>query len=188
MTDTLIEQPRPRRKSISEAARGTISGKLRNLYPVFGPKLFSPLKIDIHLDIMRAHPQFCDEFALGIVMRHHTSKPGYLVKMIAGAQRLDLNGEAAGIVTDAAAAFAAKRLAKIRRNNQSALKAVTPAKSPSQKSVGGYPDVPIKSQSQQCAEITALVGGAGNGAAATPRRQAPLVVFKRSRALSAKRA
>src|SRR5580704_105483 len=125
MSDTLIDQPRPRRKSISDNAMRTIYGKLRRVTPVFGPKLFSPLKIGILEDIMRAHSQFCDEFALRIVLRHHVAKPGYLMKMVAGAQRLDLNGEPAGVVTATQAEFAANRLAKIKP--KSAPKAATPA-------------------------------------------------------------
>ena len=184
MSDTLIDQPRPRRKSISDNAMRTIYGKLRRGTPVFGPKLFSPLKIGILEDIMRAHSQFCDEFALRIVLRHHVAKPGYLMKMVAGAQRLDLNGEPAGVVTETQAEFAANRLAKIKP--KSAPKAI-PASSPAQKSEGGH-HVPVKSQSQQCNDIAAAIGGEGNRAPPTPYRKAPIVVVKKSRALSKARA
>ena len=158
----------------------TIYGKLRRVTPVFGPKLFSPLKIGILEDIMRAHSQFCDEFALRIVLRHHVAKPGYLMKMVAGAQRLDLNGEPAGVVTETQAEFAANRLAKIKP--KSAPKAATPANVPSE---GGH-HVPVKSQSDQCTDIAASIGIE----AQSPRREessrkAPIVVIRKSRRVSA---
>jgi ProP effector len=86
--------------------------KLRKLAPVFGPKIFSSLKIGIHENVIRAHPQFCGW--VGRIMRHHTSKRGYLRKMVAGAQRVDLNGEPAGLVTEKEAEIAANRLAKLK--------------------------------------------------------------------------
>ena len=197
MNDTvLIEQPRKKRKSLPIGVVRANYRQLRKLSPVFGPKLFSPLKVGIREDVMRMHPQFCDERLISAILRHHTSKPGYLMKMVAGAQRVDLNGEAAGIVTDEAAAFAAERLAKIKP--QSAPKAVT-RDVPSHNRVGGQDVSPEKvevtggrrppeSQSQRCAEISASLGGARNRETGTFARKAPVVVVKRSRAASKARA
>ncbi len=189
MNDVLIRQPRPKSKPLPIGVVKSRYRELRKLSPVFGPKLFFPLKVGIREDVMRTHPQFCDERLINAIMQDHTSKPGYLMRMVTGAQRVDLNGAPAGFVTDKAAEIATKRLAQIK--HQSAPKA-NPALSPALKSSGGH-HVPIEkvSQSEQCRHILSSLGsiaGPRNSAAQTSLRKAPVVIVKRSRAISASRA
>ena len=58
-----------------------------------------PLKIKIHEDILAACPEF-NRRTLGDALRWYTSVGNYPRCLVAGAQRFDLNGDPAGVVTE----------------------------------------------------------------------------------------
>jgi ProP effector len=64
-----------------------------------------PLKIGIRSDILAAAPAF-DPVALAAGLKRYTGSLGYLAGMRAGAWRVDLAGNTAGVVTAEEAAFA----------------------------------------------------------------------------------
>ena len=86
-----------------------------------------PLKIGIHNDIIAAVGVAPDE--LGRALKRYTQADGYCAKLKAGAARIDLDGHAAGVVTEdeakAAAASLAKR--KARREARKRAAAAPPA-------------------------------------------------------------
>lgn len=71
-----------------------------------------PLKIGIFEDI-RALGSDISGVRLRRALRNYTSGPLYLKAMIAGAARVDLNGDQVGYVTEEQAEHAAKRLHRI---------------------------------------------------------------------------
>jgi ProP effector len=64
-----------------------------------------PLKIGIAQDIYAAAPEI-DKRDLQMALAHYCKRAGYLRSMTSGAGRADLDGAAAGVVTDEAAASA----------------------------------------------------------------------------------
>lgn len=71
-----------------------------------------PLKIGIFHDIKQAHPEFRSA-ALHRALNDYTGGPLYLKAMVAGAARINLEGDAVGFVTEEQAAHAAARLRQI---------------------------------------------------------------------------
>ncbi len=67
-------------------------------------QVHAPLKIGIHIDIAARCPELADRLGL---LRGYTGRLMYLQAMVAGAVRVDLDGNPSGEVTDAQAASAA---------------------------------------------------------------------------------
>jgi ProP effector len=74
-----------------------------------------PLKVGIHLDIMAALGDAVTSAEVKSALRLYTGNIGYLLACREGVERVDLNGEPAGTVTAAEAAYAAKIAARRRR-------------------------------------------------------------------------
>jgi sRNA-binding protein len=72
-----------------------------------------PLKLGIHRDLLAARPGGFSGIRLRRALQHHTSGAAYLRNCVAGAARVDLDGELAGKVTADEAKYAAERLAQI---------------------------------------------------------------------------
>ena len=70
-----------------------------------------PLKVGIHIDVLAALDGLVTEKELARAMRFYVGNPFYLQRMTAGADRIDLNGVAVGVVTEEQAAVAARILA-----------------------------------------------------------------------------
>ena len=68
-----------------------------------------PLKIGITEDLIAAAPDI-DQALLRAAVRHYCRWPDYLSASVAGAVRVDLNGEPAGVLNAGEAAFARKKL------------------------------------------------------------------------------
>jgi sRNA-binding protein len=106
-----------KRKAQRAAGIGVLVTLMQNFPNVFAP--FSawkrlPLKIGIHEDIIAAMPGVAVS-DIGTAMRIYTTTHAYLRGLIEGAERIDLAGQPAGIVTADAAELArdiARRLAR----------------------------------------------------------------------------
>lgn len=74
-----------------------------------------PLKIDIHLDLLRAVKVVAPGISkrvLKAMLKDYTEGKRYLQNMKAGATRVDLDGNPCGVVTDAEASHAATELVR----------------------------------------------------------------------------
>lgn len=93
----------------TEQKRKSLSALFRYLserWPcTFNAKEPKPLKIGIHGDIRALDSELSDE-DLNRALRAYTRRDKYLAQLRAGAARVDLNGGAAGEVTEAEAATA----------------------------------------------------------------------------------
>ena len=110
---------------------------LRNLLVETFPNCFSPkrtpkrpLKIGIIHDIIAALPE-TGVIRLRFALADYTGGPTYLENVIAGAERIDLQGNPCGVVTEPEAAHAAERLKGIvafrrRGANQQQVEEATP--------------------------------------------------------------
>jgi ProP effector len=79
-----------------------------------------PLKIGIHRDVMARHPDVESQTVKNFFVFHAYSQPYLQATSVAGAARLDLDGNEAGIVTEEHAQAAREALAKIaERKKQS---------------------------------------------------------------------
>jgi ProP effector len=74
-----------------------------------------PIKIGIHLDILAALGGAVTSAEVKFALRLYAGNLGYLLACRDGVERVDLNGEPAGTVTAAEAAYAAKIVARRRR-------------------------------------------------------------------------
>ena len=74
-----------------------------------------PLKLKIHLDILAAAPEI-DPINIGRALKLYTGHVSYLSQCVEGKDRVDLDGQPAGIVTKDQAVYAAELMAKIRRS------------------------------------------------------------------------
>jgi ProP effector len=98
------------------AALGLI-GVLAERFPAafaVNPGYRQPLKLGIHLDILA---QLSDTIAprdLSVALRIYVSNVKYLKALVAGAERVDINGTPAGKVTADEAAHARQQLAQQR--------------------------------------------------------------------------
>ena len=89
-----------------------------------------PLKIGIHIDLKARCPAL-SERERSAVLRYYVARPLYLRACVAGAPRIDLDGNACGEVNAAEAKFAADRLAAIlatRARKQELIKSRSAAK------------------------------------------------------------
>jgi ProP effector len=76
-----------------------------------------PLKIGIHADIAAALDGAITLEELSNALRFYTGNVGYLRSLRAGAPRIDLDGQPAGVVTAEETAFAKTRLRAQRKNS-----------------------------------------------------------------------
>ena len=108
---------------------------LSELFPVFRPPTFRPLKLKIHLDLIERAPVTPEEVhaALSIHCRAHS----YLRASTEGAVRVDLDGKPAGAVTAEEAANARARIAAIRQRVKERKAKLAPPPKPIQKPASG---------------------------------------------------
>lgn len=72
-----------------------------------------PLKVGIRHDLIAAAPQ---EWAwLGAALADYCGGPLYLRSVVEGAERVDLDGNVVGIVTECEARYSAKKLERLNR-------------------------------------------------------------------------
>jgi ProP effector len=88
-----------------------------------------PLRIGIDGDLAERCPAI-DRFERMAVLRYYCTRPMYLRACIEGAVRVDLDGNPAGVVTAAEAAFAAARLVEALAEREARRAAREPAAAP----------------------------------------------------------
>jgi ProP effector len=94
------------------------------LFPkAFGPR--QPLKYKIHEDLLSAG---VEHKVAAAALSSHCNNPRYLMNMIEGATRVDLQGQPAGVVTAEEAARAQQRLAERLKQKPVAEKPKEPEK------------------------------------------------------------
>lgn len=110
---TLTKQQKKERKRIAEETRSILVERFPRCFCAKGaPK--TPLKVGISRDIREAAPDI-PRRALRFALADYTSGRTYKRQMIAGAARVDLDGQHAGAVTEEQEADAKARLAKADR-------------------------------------------------------------------------
>jgi ProP effector len=132
-------------------ARRTIE-ELANRWPrcfTVDPARRRPLKIRIDNDIRAALSGAIEEAELGAALRYYVGGIGYLSAMRAGEPRIDLDGNAVGVVTERDATYAAGQLAKLKA--KAAAKRETPGERAST-----HPEPPVTPRAQARRPILSL--------------------------------
>lgn len=105
MVTVNAENPKPPfRVRVAQAA-----AFLRKRYPNLFAAVPVPLKVGIHLDLLERHPEL-DVPGLKRALTLHCRSPRYQRKLVAGAARVDLDGNPDGSVTAEQAARALEML------------------------------------------------------------------------------
>ncbi|HZT56566.1 MAG TPA: ProQ/FinO family protein [Burkholderiaceae bacterium] len=91
--------------------------QLKQLFPALFGGAVKPLKLRIQVDIQARAPGRFGKQALSAFFRRHTGATSYLIAMTKAPHRFDLDGQAAGEITDEHRKVAADELAR-RRGNQ----------------------------------------------------------------------
>lgn len=93
------------------------ASKLKELFPaLFGADKPLPLKLRIQADIQERAPGVFTKAVLSAFLRRYTGNHAYLVGLTKATQRFDLDGQAAGEITDEHRAAANEELARRRAN------------------------------------------------------------------------
>jgi ProP effector len=101
------------------AVLGLLAEKWPACFQIFEQRR-RPLKIGIHLDIAAALDGMVTPAEISITLRYYVNNPHYLDHLVVGADRIDLNGNAAGTVTAAEAEHAARIVARRRQKKMAA--------------------------------------------------------------------
>lgn len=99
-----------KQKRVAAAIRAVLVERFpRTFFPKGVSKL--PLRIGIHIDIKRACPDL-DKWDIKCALDDYTYGPRYWASLVAGAHRVDLEGNPCGeVVTASTQAWAAKKIA-----------------------------------------------------------------------------
>jgi ProP effector len=130
------------------------------LFPkAFGPR--RPLKYKIHEDLLSAG---IEHKVAAAALSSHCNNPRYLMSMVEGATRVDLQGQPAGVVTAEEAARAQQRLAERR------LKQKPEAEKPKEpeKPVKPKPKAPLQASPQASPKTKAELFRKGRNASTKP--------------------
>jgi ProP effector len=101
----------PTAKQLSEIV-ATLAARFPDTFSVLQNARL-PLKVGIHRDLAAVLGDSIDQKILAATLRYYTGNPGYLKAQKAGADRIGLDGHAAGVVSPEDAATAQQRLAAI---------------------------------------------------------------------------
>ena len=108
--------------SISGAGRPAQAREIVTVLAEFWPNCFivyeqrrRPLKVGIRIDLTKAAAGALTPAEIALALHHFTGNLPYLRACHAGADRIDLDGNVVGRVTEHEAANAAAKLAQIRR-------------------------------------------------------------------------
>lgn len=109
--ETTAEAP-PAPVDLSPAAT---AARLAELFPaIFAPGAVAPLKLRIQGDIQQRAPGIFTKKSLSIFLHRHTTGTAYLKALAAAPQRIDLDGQPAGEVSEEHRSAAAAELARRR--------------------------------------------------------------------------
>lgn len=100
-------------------ANSSIFAKLCERFPVFEPRQnepHKPLALKIREQIWQRWPDV-DRDALSVTLRWYTQRRTYLLSVIAGGNRYNLDGEPAGEITPSEVEYATKMLANVDARN-----------------------------------------------------------------------
>lgn len=92
------------------------AARLAELFPALFKGQPKPLKLRIQVDIQERAPGVFSKQALSAFFRRYTGATSYLIAVSKGAQRFDLDGQAAGELTEEHRKVAADELARRRTN------------------------------------------------------------------------
>lgn len=118
MTDKPKSASRQHRLRMRRAHAAHVRALIAERFPAcFSPKgapLKRPLKIGIGLDLLLAMPEL-SAFSIGAALEDYTWGATYCAACVAGAARIDLDGQPDGSVSEAEARHAENRLALFHR-------------------------------------------------------------------------
>ena len=97
-----------RQRRIIEATLTLLAGKYPAVFVLLESKR-KPLKLGIRDDVIAALPELKPNH-VGTALHAYTGTPGYLMRVVEGAERIGLDGQAVGVVTAGEAAHAVKLL------------------------------------------------------------------------------
>jgi ProP effector len=153
--------------------------QLAELYPNCFRQPRQPLKIGIHNDVVARHPELRPSL-IASALKTYTRSLGYLETLKAGAERIDLEGNPVGTVTDADEEDAKRKIAKTARRAEAkaieARNAAAPAK-PVAERAGQQKPIP-EAKSQQLTPAGPPRLGLADLKAAAQARRARLVAAK----------
>jgi ProP effector len=102
--DPLPEPPPqtpPAATAVADLAPAACAARLAELFPaLFAPGTAKPLKLRIQADIQQRAPGEFTRKSLSVFLHRHTTSNAYLRALVAAPQRIDLDGQAAGEVSD----------------------------------------------------------------------------------------
>lgn len=95
------------------------ANKLKELFPaLFGADKPLPLKLRIQADIQERAPGVFTKAVLSAFLRRYTGSHAYLIGLTKATQRFDLDGQAAGDITEEHRKVASEELARRRTNKE----------------------------------------------------------------------
>ena len=106
---------KPGDRQLAAATRAVLAERFPACFAAKGSDK-KPLKLGIDLDLFEAAPDL-PRRAIRLALRDYTFGPRYAACLVAGAERVDLGGGAAGAVTGSEAEGAAWRVAAVNRND-----------------------------------------------------------------------
>lgn len=109
------QQPSASGSAGSADTPAATAARLAELFPALFKGQPKPLKLRIQVDIQERAPGVFSKQALSAFFRRYTGATSYLIAVSKGAQRFDLDGQAAGELTEEHRQVAADELAR-RRN------------------------------------------------------------------------
>lgn len=98
-----------------------LHAELTERFPIAFPKDYkaiSPLKLGIYDDLCNALGEGIDKAVVKKVIENQTGRDGYLLALIRQDQRIDLQGQLAGVISAEAKAMAQKRIEASQRRQQ----------------------------------------------------------------------
>jgi hypothetical protein len=113
MSSTPPSPPSPPGSSAADCAQ-----QLRRLFPALFDGPPRPLKLRIQADIQQRAPGTFARKALSAFLHRHTGSTAYLNALVRGRDRLDLDGQPAGEISDEHRQAASDELARRRANHE----------------------------------------------------------------------
>lgn len=111
-------KPEQTTRAEGEASVAETKARLAELFPALFKGEPKPLKLRIQADIQERAPGVFTKQALSAFLRRHTGTTSYLISVSRAKQRFDLDGQAAGELSEEHRQVAADELARRRSNQQ----------------------------------------------------------------------
>ncbi|MES3015234.1 MAG: ProQ/FinO family protein [Pseudomonadota bacterium] len=111
------EAASPTAPAVAPMSPAACAQQLKQLFPALFGGAVKPFKLRIQIDIQERAPGTFSKQTLSAFFRRHTGATSYLIAMTKAPHRFDLDGQAAGEITDEHRKVALDELAR-RRGNQ----------------------------------------------------------------------